>query len=105
MALEPVSFRFKNDTAESNDKAIGFIAQDVQEQFPSLVTDGDVLTLNYAGLSVVAIGALQELREVVEEKDREITAQRQQIADLTTRLERMETMMTQLVDKTTGGRR
>jgi len=86
LALKPVSFRFKNDDSDLNDKQMGFIAQDVRKQFPTLVTDGDVLTLNYAGLSVVAIGALQELHQVVEEKEA-------RIADLTTRLERLEAVI------------
>ncbi|NOT01050.1 MAG: hypothetical protein HOP29_10520 [Phycisphaerales bacterium] len=77
MALKPVSFRFKEAVKTHGDAApteIGFIAQDVRELFPSLVVDGsDVLTMNYAGLSVVAIAALQE-------QQTEIAAQRTQLA-------------------------
>ncbi|MEM7756409.1 MAG: hypothetical protein AAF297_12350, partial [Planctomycetota bacterium] len=78
----------------SGDPHIGFIAQDVRELFPSLVTEGETLTLNYSGLSVVAIAALQELKE---EKDAEIAVQRAEIeslraqqADLESRLQRLE---------------
>jgi hypothetical protein len=110
MALEPVSFRYKNNDATSDEKQIGFIAQDVQTQFPSLVTDGDVLTLNYAGLSVVAICALQELHQdiqqkdtklhrAVEERDRAIAAQRRQITALSARLERLEAMIEKQDDR------
>jgi len=110
MALKPVSFRFKNNDATSDEKQIGFIAQDVQTQFPSLVTDGDVLTLNYAGLSVVAICALQELHQdiqqkdtklhrAVEERDRAIAAQRRQITALSARLERLEAMIEKQNDR------
>jgi len=92
LVLEPVSFLFKSEDAQSDHKHIGFIAQDVQKQFPSLVTDGDVLTLNYAGLSVVAISALQELHKVVEEKDA-------RVAELMSRLERVEAVHQKLEQK------
>ena len=52
--FRPSWFRFK----AQDDKApetLGFIAQDVQEVAPSLVTSGDTLSLNYAGMSTIAI--------------------------------------------------
>jgi len=55
MALKPVSFVYNNDDSEDATKHIGFVAQDVREQFPSLVTNGELLTLDYSSLSVVAI--------------------------------------------------
>ena len=79
LALEPVSYWFVGqDRARSPHKPIGFVAQDVQARFPSLVAeDGDHLTLNYAGLSVVALGALQELAA---EKDAEIAELHRRVA-------------------------
>lgn len=65
MALEPISFLYNSETTSGN-KQIGFTAQNVREQFPSLVTNGEVLTLNYSGLSVVAIAAIQEQQRVIE---------------------------------------
>ncbi len=61
LALRPVSFHFKNQPTAH--KEIGFIAQEVEALLPSLVTDGAVKTLNYSGLSVVAIGAIQEQQQ------------------------------------------
>ena len=52
---------------KGGEKSIGLIAQQAQEVVPSLVMDGDPMTLDYAGLSVVAIGAIQELYELVQE--------------------------------------
>ena len=46
---------------------------------PSLVSGSDTKTLNYAGLSVVAIGAVQELKQ---QKDAEIAALRADNAEL-----------------------
>ena len=60
--LEPKSYRYASrDPHEPGPRAIGLIAQDVLAEFPSLVSAGDeYLSLNYAGLSVVALGALRE---------------------------------------------
>src|SRR5699024_11020129 len=54
--------------------SIGTIAQDVQEIFPELVnTDEDgILSVNYAKLSIVAIKAIKELKEELNEVKRTI---------------------------------
>lgn len=64
LQLDPVRYYFKGEERDAADqKHLGFIAQDVQAQFPSLVNeDSDYMTLNYSGLSVVAIGAVRELK-------------------------------------------
>jgi subtilisin-like proprotein convertase family protein len=61
MKLRPVNFRWKGDGTED----FGLIAQEVRAVLPKLVTGDetkDSLTLNYSQLSVVAIGAIQELK-------------------------------------------
>jgi len=117
MALNPISFRYKqHDRAQSLGRQIGFSAQGVEPLFPSLVTHGDdVLTMNYNGLSVVAVAALQELKT---EKDAEIgelrrlvdslrarnetldvgmVARDARIGDLAERIERLELLLAELV--------
>ncbi len=84
MRLDPVAYRYKGTEAEE----IGFTAQNVAAEFPSLVTTGDdLMTLNYSGLSTVAIAALQELKA---EKDREIEGLRALVDRLSARLEALE---------------
>lgn len=92
LAIEPVSYYFVDqDRASTPHKPIGFLAQDVQEQFPSLVGQGEYLSLNYAGLSVVAIGALQELAL---QKDAEIRALSERLRSLEERLASLEQLST-----------
>ncbi len=82
LKLRPVNFRWKSDGAED----FGLIAQEVRDVLPKLVTGDetkDSLTVNYSQLSVVAIGAIQELKADNDRKQREIDA-------LRARLERLE---------------
>lgn len=92
LRLEPVSFRYDIEQADSTlPKSIGFVAQEVQPLFPSLVTDdGDTMTLNYSGLSVVAIAALREQQAVIDSLKEENADKDARLAALETRLERLE---------------
>ena len=83
--LKVKNFNWKDDPNNER-KMIGFIAQDVQPFFPTLVkehkdeeTDEKTLTIPYASFGVLAVGAIKELKA---EKDAEITAMQQEIRDL-----------------------
>lgn len=88
LQLTPVTYRFK----EGNDRVeLGFTAQNVEKHFPSLVEKGsDSWTLNYAGLSTVAIGALQEQHAIVTAQGERLAKLEKENAALTARLERLE---------------
>lgn len=92
LRLAPVSFRYDIEQSDSTlPKSIGFVAQEVQPLFPSLVTDdGDTMTLNYSGLSVVAIAALQEQQAVIASLKEENADKDARLAALEERLERLE---------------
>jgi subtilisin-like proprotein convertase family protein len=84
--LKPVNFRWK----ASGEADFGLIAQDVRTVLPSLVLGDDAtqsLTVNYSQLSVVAIGAIQELKA-------QNDAQRAQIDALNERLAALEAALT-----------
>ncbi len=74
LKLDPVQYYF---TTEKNPttKSLGFIAQDIQPVFPSLVKyskEDDRYSLDYSGFSVLAIKAIQEQNEVITEQKSEI---------------------------------
>lgn len=80
MQLQPVSYRYKADIARRT--TLGLIAEDVAAVFPELtqrVGEGETLGINYAGFSVVAIKAIQEL-------NREINTLRAELEDIRRRL-------------------
>ncbi len=86
--LQPSVYEMK-DHNDGNEKTFGFIAQDVKPLFPGLVSvhslkeDSinqipDLHGLNYTGFSVIAIKALQEQYEQIQDlqKEQEILMQR-----------------------------
>jgi hypothetical protein len=90
--LEPVSYKFNFQT-EKDDLSYGFIAQDVQALFPNLVTtsparDGKegTLMVNYSGLGVIAIKAVQE-------QQAQINQLKGENADLRARLDAIEALL------------
>jgi hypothetical protein len=71
LKLRPVTFYFNAEKLNGQvppQPHLGLIAQEVLQVVPDLVSQGDgLLTLNYAGLSVVALGAVQEQQKIVTE--------------------------------------
>ncbi|MCB0666745.1 MAG: tail fiber domain-containing protein [Saprospiraceae bacterium] len=70
--LKAREYQFKSDTASTSARHFGFLAQEVQPVFPSLVKhiveperDLEVYAVDYAGFGVVAIKAIQELVEKI----------------------------------------
>jgi hypothetical protein len=63
-ALKGVTYRWRPNSGQKG-QGIGVLAQDVQEEFPELVTpmgpDGDFLGVNYAGLTAVLLEAVKAL--------------------------------------------
>lgn len=95
MALRPVNFHFKSDPA--GEKQMGFVAQEVEELFPSLVTNGEILTMDYAGMSTVAIGAIKEQQSIIIALQKKIEALEKESSALTTRLEQADQMPDRLL--------
>ncbi|MCK4980007.1 MAG: tail fiber domain-containing protein, partial [Candidatus Delongbacteria bacterium] len=70
MLLTPKRYHFISQN-DSEQKYIGLIAQDVKELFPTFVQyneEDDKYTMDYAGLSVIAIQAIKEQQEMIEEQ-------------------------------------
>lgn len=89
MELRPTSYQYKDTKAQKG--TIGFIAQETAPLFPELVHYLEVDKLygiNYAGFSVVAIKAIQELKTELDQRD-------DRIAELENRLARIEKLLTE----------
>jgi hypothetical protein len=60
--IEPVRFRFKNEETHPSGTQLGLIAQEVQAQFPALVSEGASghLSVSYSKFTAVLLKGLQE---------------------------------------------
>jgi hypothetical protein len=81
MRLRPVYFRWKN---EPHQRQVGFIAQEVADVFPEVVSQvEDTYVLYHGSLTAPLAGAIQELYQIIE-------AQREEIRQLKARIEALE---------------
>jgi hypothetical protein len=99
MRLQPVHYRF-NEQKNSDPLSVGFIAQNVQAEFPELVSTspvrdgkGGTLMVNYGSMGVLAIKAVQEQQAELEAQRAEIDALKAENAALKSRLEAIEAML------------
>jgi len=98
LLLKPSSYIMKSD--KYSRKNIGLISQEVKVQFPELVenvcdelTGENTLLMNYTGLSVLAIKAIQEQQEIIEEQEIRLKDQQQKILSLEERIKRLESLI------------
>ncbi|MCZ6795293.1 MAG: hypothetical protein O7J95_16940 [Planctomycetota bacterium] len=73
---------------------------------PEVVTEGTdgFRSVAYGRVVPILVEAIKELNGKLEDKDAELISQRQRLADLASRLERMEATMTKLVEKLPGSK-
>ena len=85
MALRGVSFTWKDETLAKKGTQLGFVAQEVQQVLPELIgeTPDGMLGVDYASLTSVLTGAVQE-------QQAEIETMQQQIAALEATMESMQ---------------
>ncbi|MEL6802553.1 MAG: tail fiber domain-containing protein, partial [Bacteroidota bacterium] len=88
--LQPRRYNYRSNTKR---EYVGFLAQDIQELFPNVVTEvasreggESTLLVDYNQLTVLAISSLQEQQEIIE-------TQEERIDDLEARLARLEALL------------
>jgi hypothetical protein len=95
LKLNPVQYYFTTEKNPAN-KNLGFIAQDVQSIFPSLVShskEDDRFSLDYTGFGVIAIKAIQEQNEVITEQKSEIEKLRGELDALKGQVEEIKKLL------------
>ena len=75
-SLNPVSFKWKDDlkSSSSSNTQYGFIAQEVMQVLPDIVseTDDGTLAVNYVALIPILTTSIQELSAKIEELEAKI---------------------------------
>ncbi len=86
-ALKPSKYRYISNNPTQKE-SIGFIAQEVQKLFPTLVHENvnkegeEVLTLDYSGFGVIAIKAIQEQQVIIENQAEQLETLEKDVAEL-----------------------
>jgi len=92
MQLRPVTFRYKKENGDgARPLQFGLIAEEVAEVYPSLAVyseTGEVETVQYHKVNAMLLNEVQK-------QHRQIQEQKEQIADLTVRLDRLEALETE----------
>jgi len=95
MKLEVKNYQYK-DTGDER-YYTGFMAQDLEKHFPQFVyfggDDQKIFTVDYGGLSVVAIKAIQEQQVIIDQQESKIEA-------LEERLKRLELLISEISKQT-----
>jgi len=97
MNLETLSYLYKSQ--KDNKRSLGLIAQDVELIYPELVSynqEDDVYHMNYSGFGVIAIKAVQELKEEVDS----LKTENEILKSKLDKLESLEARLTALENKT-----
>lgn len=93
--VQVMRYTYKRD--EAHRPQLGYIAQELEKQFPEFVNKPEEVegkeiayTVNYAGMSAVAIKGIQEQQEMIEAQAKTIATLQENMAKMQTRLERLE---------------
>jgi len=103
MALKPSTFRYKTSD-EGTPVNYGFIAQDIEEQFPDLVLERNGLkTLVGDGITAINTRAIQDLNQKLEDRSKELENENAELKKqndlLAARFHDLETMVKALAEK------
>lgn len=84
MALRSVTFTWKDETLAKRGTQLGFVAQEVQQVLPELIgeTPDGMLGVDYASLTSVLTGAVQEQQAEIESMQAQIAALQAQMESL-----------------------
>lgn len=92
------------DSKDDDHRAIGLMAQDVQPYFPELVyqrydreKDKPVLTMDYSGLGVLALKAIQEQQKMIDELKAQLAQSK--VNDLSDTVKKQQELIDQLIKR------
>ena len=90
--IDPVRFHFKDERTHPAGEQIGLIAQEVQSEFPELVSEGDdgMLSLSYTKFSAVLPKGLQEQQSTINQQEERIATLEAENKEIKERLAALE---------------
>ena len=102
--LRPVRFEFKDSDTHPSGEQLGLIAQDVQAEFPELVSEGagGMLSLSYSKLTAVLLKGIQEQQTQIEGQQATIDSLKQQVRQIESVKKRLAVLEAQEQPATAG---
>lgn len=92
ITINPITYHFKNTNTNSPDLQIGFSAQEIQQQFPELVSvdERGYLSIGYTRMSAVLLQAIKEQQQQIEDLKKEKQDRKDINSKLLQRIEKIE---------------
>ena len=102
--LRPVRYEFENQQTHPSGEQLGLIAQDVQAEFPELVSEGagGMLSLSYSKLTAVLLKGIQEQQTQIEGQQATIDSLKQQVRQIESVKKRLAVLEAQEQPATAG---
>ena len=99
--INPVTFEFKDSQTHPSGTLIGFIAQNVQAEFPELVATGmnGYLSLSYANMTAVNMQAVKELNSQAQSLRTENTELKNKVESMESLLQQIQQRLEKLENK------
>jgi len=90
--IDPVRYRFKDEQSHPAGEQLGLVAQEVQKEFPELVSEGasGMLSVSYTKFSAVLLKGLQEQQSTIEEQQAQISGLKAENEEIKERLAALE---------------
>ena len=84
LKLKPAKYYYTDSKAEAKAKSHGFIAQEVETVFPELVREREdgKIALAYDDFAVLAVKAIQEQQEIIEEQAQKMAKMETELAEI-----------------------
>jgi hypothetical protein len=86
--IKPVYFEFKDKEMYPENRQIGFIAQNIREYYPEIVSENEdgILSVDYTKMSVLLLEAINEQQEIIIQQEEENKKLQLQIDEINQKL-------------------
>lgn len=97
MKIRPVTYFMKEDTKETEGLQYGFIAQEIRDLFPSMVTKSDnpngIIGMNYQALISPTIYVVQQQQAKIDELQKQVDSQNEKLSKMEEELKQIKQLL------------
>ena len=97
MKIRPVTYFMKEQTKETEGLQYGFIAQEIRDLFPSMVTKSDdpngIIGMNYQALISPTIYVVQQQQAKIDELQKQVDSQNEKLSKMEEELKQIKQLL------------